>query len=189
MKLKSFAIIDTNIVISGLTSHSFPRDVLELIKSGNVIPVFDKRILNEYYDVLCREKFHFSNQIIYDTLYLMVDSGIYIKDVEKAKEDLKDRKDIPFFEVKESSSEFDTYLVTGNIKDFPRQRTIITPKEFLNILYTLDNFIQNDFDYEKIVHDLIATQLSTPKYTSGKELTDKIFNTTNKTIKKDYFER
>ena len=50
--------------------------------------------------------------------------------------------------MKESSEEFDTYLVTGNLKDFPESRTTVTPKEFLNILDTLERFVQADFNFE-----------------------------------------
>ena len=187
MKLKSFAVIDTNVIVSGLLSSGFPRIVLDLIKSDNVIPVFDKRMLAEYYDVLCREKMHFSDETIYDTVYLMVDKGIYINDVERAKKELKDKGDIPFFEVKESSRELDTYLVTGNLKDFPDDKAIITPKEFLNVLNTLEHFVALDFEYEKMIQVLIATQVSTPKYKLGKELVNTIFDTPSKKVKDSYF--
>lgn len=189
MKIKAFAVVDTNVIVSALTSDSFPRDVINLIASQNVIPVFDKRMLDEYYDVLNRNKFNFSKQVIYDTLHLTISNGIFINDVEQAKTALRDKKDIPFFEVKESSSEFDTYLVTGNLKDFPEFRTTITPKEFLNVLDTLERFVQADFNYEENIEALKATQLSTTKYTSGKELLEQIFNEKTKKINKSYFEK
>lgn len=78
MKIKAFAVIDTNVFVSAMTSSSFPRSVVDLISSQNVIPVFDKRMLNEYYEVLSREKFSFSQRAIYDTLYDVVSNGVFI---------------------------------------------------------------------------------------------------------------
>lgn len=190
MKIKAFAVIDTNVIISGLLSSSFPRDVLELVQSRNVIPIFDKRMLDEYYNVLNRkEKYDFSEQTIYDTLYLLVSSGIFINDVERAKVELKDKNDIPFFEVKESSADLGSYLVTGNDKHFPKSNYTVSPKEFLNILEALERFVKKDFDYDKCVEELKATQLSTTKYTYGKEMIDKMFDTRIQGVKKSYFER
>lgn len=182
MKLKSFAVIDTNVIISSLMSDSYPRQTLNLVETQNIIPIFDNRMLKEYYDVLNRDKFHFSSQTIYDTMYVIVDNGILINDVEQAKAKFSDRTDIPFFEVKESSEELDSYLVTGNKKHFPESSSTVTPKELLNIMEKLDKWVAVDFDYEKNIEEIKQMQTSTSKYTSGKDLIDDIFDTNNKTI-------
>lgn len=53
MKLKAFAVIDTNVIISFLLSKSsFPALVCDLIGSGNIIPLFGERMLDEYYTIL-----------------------------------------------------------------------------------------------------------------------------------------
>lgn len=189
MRAKTFAVIDTNVIVSAMMSNGFPSDILQMVREGNVIPVFDKRMLSEYYEVLSRKKFGFSPQSIYDTLYNIVDSGMLINDVEQAKEQLIDRDDIPFFEVKESSEELDSYLVTGNLKHFPKSDSTVTPKELINIMKMFDRFLKEDFDYEKAVQELRSTQEATPKYTSGKEIIDKLFDEKKKTIKRDYFDR
>lgn len=93
-----------------------------------------------------------------------MENRIFINDVERAKVELSDKGDIPFFEVKESTADFGSYLVTGNERHFPNSNCTVSPKEFLNILTTLERFVQRDFDYEKCVEELKATQLSTPKY-------------------------
>lgn len=191
MKLKAFAVIDTNVIISSVYSASgFPADVLGLVRSGNVIPIFDERMLDEYYKVLHYSKFNgkFTEKDIYDVLYTIVSNGIMINDVEQAKNELQDKEDIPFFEVKESSDEFDSYLVTGNIKHFPESNSTVTPKEFLAILDALERWVKKEFDYEKCVEELKATQLSTQKYSLGKELLVEMFDTETKKIKKSYFE-
>lgn len=57
-----YAVIDTNVLVSALlSSHDDTATVLILNKlfSGEVIPLFNKEILEEYNDVLHRPKFHF----------------------------------------------------------------------------------------------------------------------------------
>ncbi len=114
MRIRVFAVIDTNVIVSSIISDcGFPAQVVRLTQDGNIIPIFDGRILDEYYHVLHYPKFHFSEQIIYNTLRRIVENGIFINDVEQARIELKDKGDIPFFEVKESSQDLDSYLVTG----------------------------------------------------------------------------
>ena len=43
-------------------------------------------------------------------------------------------KDLPFYEVVLEKRDSDTYLVTGNIKHFPKDPFIVTPRELLDIL-------------------------------------------------------
>ena len=47
---------------------------------------------------------------------------------------LPDIKDVPFYEVVLAKRDDAAYLVTGNIKHFPREPFIVTPRELLNIL-------------------------------------------------------
>lgn len=188
MKIKAFAVIDTNVLVSSLMTDNFPRELIDLVQSKNIIPVFDKRMLNEYYEVLSRDKFGFPLESIYDVLYSTVNNGLFINDVEQAKIELKDKDDIAFFEVKESSGELSSYLVTGNTKHFPKSNSTVTPKEFLNILEMLERYVKTDFDYDKSIEEIKATQLSTPKYTSGQELVNEIFDTEGKKVNESYFE-
>ena len=44
MKIKVFAVIDTNVLISAVISRSgFTQDVVQLIKCSNIIPIYDFR--------------------------------------------------------------------------------------------------------------------------------------------------
>ena len=52
-----------------------------------------------------------------------------------------------------------------------------------------DRFLQKDFDYEKAVQELRSSQKATSKYTSGKEIIDKLFDEKKKTAKRDYLDR
>lgn len=47
---------------------------------------------------------------------------------------LPDRKDLPFYEVVLGKRDVDVYLVTGNIKHFPKEPFVVTPRELLDIL-------------------------------------------------------
>ena len=58
---KVYAVIDTNVIVSALISKkaaSYPLSVMAHVYSGVIIPVFNNEIINEYKDVLSREKFH-----------------------------------------------------------------------------------------------------------------------------------
>ena len=57
---KVYAVIDTNVIVSALISkkaESYPFSVMAHVYSGVIIPVFNNEIINEYKDVLSREKF------------------------------------------------------------------------------------------------------------------------------------
>ena len=200
MRIKAFVVIDTNVLVSALLSHSeAPFRVVELVKSGNIIPIFDKRILKEYYEVFQYDKFKsekhlISEEISKDLLYTIVKNGIFINDVEKIKDEfyniMNDKKDIPFFEVKESSYEFNSMLVTGNVKHYaiPNDSSIVNSKELLNIMNQMERFVKIDIDYESVVIQLIKENLDTPKYTDGDDLLDDIFEGDNDiSIKHSYF--
>lgn len=193
MKIKAFAVIDTNVLISStISKKGFTHDVIDLVQSDNIIPIFDKRILQEYYNVFHYDKFQnirftFNEKDIYDTLYTVVSNGLFINEVDEIKDFFKDNKDVPFFEVKMSSEELESYLVTGNIKHFPESDTTVTPKEMISIMKYLEKFILKDRDYELDVKQIIENAVLTDKYVSGNKLLDKMFNEKEKTIKKDYF--
>ncbi len=177
MKIKAFAILDTNVLVSAVISSSgYPYDILRLIQSGNVIPIYDERMLNEYKEVFHYDKLKISEETFQQTFTLILKSGLLIQDVETTKAQLLDQSDIPFFEVKESSEEFDSVLVTGNLKHYPEQRDIITPKEFILLLDQMERFIKIDFDYEKNVQQIIGDQIASGKYIEGY----KVFGDENK---------
>jgi putative PIN family toxin of toxin-antitoxin system len=200
MKIKAFVIIDTNVLVSAmLSSSNAPFSVLELVEKGNLIPIFDKRILKEYYKVFHYNKFKdprhlITDEMLQNTLYILIKNGIFINDVKIIKQELynimPDKDDIPFFEVKESSQEFESMLVTGNINDYPipNDSYIVTAKELLVILQQMERFIQKDFKYDNIIKKLITTNLESTKYISGDELLNDIFeDISTKTIKDLYF--
>ena len=129
-----FAVIDTNVIISALLSHysdAATSLMLDYLFKGFIIPLYNEEILSEYSNVLHREKFKFPEELISRVLKVVTDKGIS-SDRVFADFDFPDPKDVVFYEV--ALSKDDAYLVTGNIKHFPRADFVVTPAEMIEIL-------------------------------------------------------
>ena len=138
MDSKLFAVIDTNVLVSALISKSLttpPLVVLAHVYSGDITPVFNDEILHEYRDVLSREKFHLDPVDIDNAMRVFLDYGLNLNRTKVDDESFSDPKDIVFYEVKMSKE--DAFLVTGNIKHFPREPFVVTPREMVEILKTV----------------------------------------------------
>ena len=138
MKSKVYAVIDTNVIVSALISknpESYPLLVLAHVYSGTITPVFNADIIQEYREVLSREKFHLNQLDIKDALQVIQDYGLNVERTEVKDEVLPDSSDIVFYEVKMSKE--DAYLVTGNIKHFPKKPFVVTPREMIVIINSL----------------------------------------------------
>lgn len=136
--MKIFAVIDTNVIVSALISkHSDSATVLvlESIFIDAVTPIYNDEILDEYNTVLRRRKFNFSENRIKTTLETIVAKGIHSERLNSG-EILPDPKDIVFYEV--ALSKEDSFLVTGNIKHFPKKPFIVTPSEMLTIISEIE---------------------------------------------------
>ena len=71
MKIKAFAVLDTNVLVSAVISSSgYPYDILRLIQSGNVIPIYDERMLNEYKEVFHYDKLKYRKKLFSKHLLL-----------------------------------------------------------------------------------------------------------------------
>lgn len=134
-----YAVIDTNVVVSAalsrLRSDANTAKVLEYVFSGKIIPVYNEEIIEEYIEVLSREKFRFDRKLI-DLLIDHIRRVGISSDRLDSDEDFPDKDDIVFYEVTLSqlSRNEHTYLVTGNIKHFPAKPFVVTPKEFVEIV-------------------------------------------------------
>ena len=101
--------------------------------SGEIIPVYSNVITKEYREVLSRKKFGFSGETIEYLLSAVEKYGIQV-DPAPSGITLPDMKDVPFYEVVLERRDDSAYLVTGNIKHFPKEPHIVTPRELLDIL-------------------------------------------------------
>ena len=90
--------------------------------------------MNEYIDVLTRNKFGFSEEDVQDTIDNIRANAIVLKR-EQCLEDFIDEDDIVFYEIVMSArNTMDAYLITGNIKHYPIRSYVVTPKEMLDII-------------------------------------------------------
>lgn len=61
--MKYYAVIDTNVLVAAMLRwDSVPGCVLEHAFVGNIIPLLNEQIINEYAEVLTRPKFHFDRE-------------------------------------------------------------------------------------------------------------------------------
>lgn len=129
-----YAVIDTNVIVSAMLSSnpaSNPAKVFQAVLSGRVVPLYNDEILREYQGVLSRSKFPFKQTDILAIIQLFKTLGI---DSDRVKADklFPDPKDVVFYEV--SLSREDAYLVTGNLKHFPKRPRVLSPAEMVMLL-------------------------------------------------------
>ena len=134
--MKYYAVIDTNVIVSAfLKWNSVPGVVLQAVFNGFVIPVYNDEILNEYRNVLNRPKFGFSSELISETISQIESLGVMENALETVAEAMPDPKDIVFYSIALSHGKTaKTHLVTGNVKHFPANPIVITPRQMLDIL-------------------------------------------------------
>ena len=134
--MKYYAVIDTNVLVSALLSKSDTAAAVEIYKkimTGDLVPLYSQAILREYDEVLHRPRFGFADNLVSDLLYAIFNRGILI-DVSTEGIILNDMGDVPFYAVVMAERDKDAYLVTGNIKHFPKETFIVTPREMLDIM-------------------------------------------------------
>ena len=133
--MKYYAVIDTNVLVSAmLRRSSVPGNIIALVYSGIIVPLLNTRIVQEYRDVLMRPKFHFTAEIVNDTLDNFEKMGLYV-DSRTVEEHFPDPKDRMFYEVTMEKRRTDNaYLVTGNIRHFPEKPFVVTPRQMIDII-------------------------------------------------------
>lgn len=133
-------ILDTNILVSALHSpESDPGLIINMAldeQAGLVMLCASQEILEEYREVLSRDKFHYLNQAKIKRLHTQINKICHCvlptQKVDLIKTDPPDNK---FLECAlEAKADF---LITGNIRHFPFKKfhktKILTPKEFIDL--------------------------------------------------------
>ena len=108
--------------------------ILRFIANGNIVPVYSDEIVKEYNEVLRRDKFKLTENIIINLLKDIMDNGLKITDLAEVNETMPDPKDVVFYAVTLSAQDKDAFLVTGNGKHFPEKPFVVTPSELVEIL-------------------------------------------------------
>ena len=131
-----FAVIDTNVIVSALLSRnnkeSNTAKIFDAVLDGKITPLYNYEILDEYVEVLGRSKFPFRKEDVNLVETLMRTVGIRLERTTTFEGVFPDPKDVVFYEV--TLSKDDAYLVTGNIKHFPKKPFVVTPAEMVEIL-------------------------------------------------------
>lgn len=130
-----FAVIDTNVLVSALIKkESNPGKIVQNTLAGIIKPIYSKEIIAEYKEVLHRKKFKFSNAVINSIIQNIIKNGKELSGIA-TEEKPSDPDDIIFYEVTMDSRQTDeTFLVTGNIKDFPIKPFVVRPEEMMKII-------------------------------------------------------
>ena len=132
-----YAVIDTNVIVSGLlSSKGSPARIVELLRSGELRSIVDDRITGEYAEVLARPEFGFPGNevdiLLRQILSFSVHAPIGIKSIVV---DMPDPSDIPFAEC---AIAFGCPIVTGNRKHYKHEKlkgiSILNPSEFIEYL-------------------------------------------------------
>ncbi|MBR0036725.1 MAG: putative toxin-antitoxin system toxin component, PIN family [Bacteroidales bacterium] len=135
MKMTFYAVFDTNVLVSALMTRRADSPtvaLLDYVLDRRIVLLYNDDILSEYDEVLHRSKFDFSDDRIQAVIDL-VKTGIHL-DPTTSSEDFPDPDDRVFYEV--ALAKDGSYVVTGNLKHFPRTPIVVTPAEMLRMLTT-----------------------------------------------------
>ena len=130
-----YAVVDTNVLVSALWTKNplaATKRVLDLLLAGEIVPLYNAEVVEEYRDVLNRPKFPFDAQEVDDLIGFILEIGV---DTERTKYDelMPDEDDRVFYEI--SLTIEDSFLVTGNLKHYPKVPKVVTPAELIEILH------------------------------------------------------
>ena len=142
--IKYYAVIDTNVIVSSfIKSNSVPDAIVKMALNGPIKPLMNDEILSEYTEVLTRNEFGFSKEMVENFVDELSKQAIFL-DRTQTTEEFTDLKDMVFYEVVLTArNAVGAYLVTGNKKHFPIKPFVVTPREMLDII---ENDIENDKD-------------------------------------------
>ena len=129
-----YAVIDTNIFVSALITHNSNAStarVLESLFLHRITPLYNDDIIKEYDEVLHRAKFKLSEEEISTVIEHVKENEIDSSRFPYGGE-MPDEDDRVFYEV--CLSKEDSFLITGNLKHFPKEPQVITAAEMMEIL-------------------------------------------------------
>ncbi len=124
-------VLDTNVLVSALINPTgVPAAILSLLLNGKLTVLYDNRMLQEYREVLSRQKFNFEKSLILHLLGYIRHDGEFIA-IEPLRALSVSEEDKMFYEVAKAGKA--EHLITGNKKHFPSEDMVRTPKEFVDI--------------------------------------------------------
>ncbi|HXM45136.1 MAG TPA: putative toxin-antitoxin system toxin component, PIN family [Bryobacteraceae bacterium] len=128
-------VIDTNVVVSALLQPLGPSAAVFLLAAGGALQMcVSGDVYFEYEEVIRRPRLALAEEAIAATLQKIRERGLWVKPTETIKA-CSDPDDDIFLECAHAARA--DYLVTGNLKHFPRSSAgtlIVTPRSFLDLL-------------------------------------------------------
>jgi predicted nucleic acid-binding protein len=148
--MKYYAVLDTNVLVSYFLTHNQDSPIVKIISavhSGQLVPMYDDAIAAEYVEVLTRERFGLNREEVLGFIDRIKQAGINCSR-KPVSEVFPDADDVVFYEV--AMSREDSYLVTGNLRHFPKNGRVVSPSDMLQIIEfgELRTGILNDNDTE-----------------------------------------
>jgi putative PIN family toxin of toxin-antitoxin system len=128
-------VLDTNIIVSAfINPKGAPGEIVSLVLAKKITICYDNKIFSEYMGILKKSKFNFDAILVDAFLDFIKENGEYII-AEPQKIQFADKDDKIFYDVYKSSDA--KYIITGNKKHFPREKNIVTPREYIELMYEL----------------------------------------------------
>jgi len=131
-------VLDTNIVVSAaLRPYGLPAQLLELVAYRAVELCVSEELLTEYREVLARPKFAGIDPQRVDLLLKLIAEEATLVRPTNTLQISKDETDNRFYECAEAAGA--DYLVTGNIKHFPKDHKttkVVSPRQMVELLTT-----------------------------------------------------
>jgi len=122
-------VLDTNVIVSALLSPTgVPARILSLVLDGFITIFYDNKILVEYLDVLNRERLKIDKDLINLVVDFINKEGEF-RTARPLTVQFIDEDDRIFYELYKTGGI--DFLVTGNIRHFPREKGIVSPRKFL----------------------------------------------------------
>lgn len=124
-------VLDTNIIVSALWSKTGnAAAILNMVADKEVIINISQGVLDEYEEVLSRDKFKhkFSIEKVSKTLALIQSLSNYFVPQTSTTPAFIDETDRKFYDLAKAAN---AYLITGNAKHYPVEEKIVSPAEFL----------------------------------------------------------
>jgi putative PIN family toxin of toxin-antitoxin system len=122
------AVLDTNVLVSALLSRlGNPARIYRMFLTGVLDLVVSEGILAEYEDVLYRPRLNISTPDADIVLSAIRQYGTTLQPIPST-DAMPDEDDRVFYDTAKTAG---AYLVTGNIKHYPKEPFILTPTAFL----------------------------------------------------------
>jgi putative toxin-antitoxin system toxin component, PIN family len=120
-------VLDTNIILSAiLNGNGQPAKIFDLFLDKEASLYYSEAMIDEYKDVLSRERFKIPKEKVGRVINIIRKLGINIDPITSIFP-MTDESDRIFHDTAENAT---AWLITGNIKHYPNKDFILTPSDF-----------------------------------------------------------